>query len=105
MCKCTLEIIGNKTLFVYHGDNEYEPVGLDPLKLKFEDVVRIMPTDMLKSTTACNSIVDMWKYSIGSNELAFRDRIEMVTGQPYQIDKMAWEEFERAFEAYRKYGN
>lgn len=43
--------------------------------IDYKDVVRLMPTDVLQSVTAGNSTVDMYKFAIGSNELAFRERL------------------------------
>lgn len=62
------------------------------LNIRYEDVVRLMPTDMLASVTANNSMVDMWKYCIGSNELAFRERYEKWFNHPYPV--LTKEEFE-----------
>lgn len=64
------------------------------LNIRYEDVVRLMPTDMLASVTANNSMVDMWKYCIGLNELVFRERYEKWFNRPYSAStKEEFEEF------------
>lgn len=62
------------------------------MKMGFEDIVRLMPTDMLASATANNSIADMYKYAIGTAELAFRIRFAHDTGREFVPDVKAFYE-------------
>lgn len=67
-----------------------------PMNIKFEDVVRLMPTEMLAAVTANNSIVDMYKYVIGSNELVFREQFKRWIGKPYpEVTKEEFEDFRK----------
>jgi hypothetical protein len=62
------------------------------MHMTYEDLVRFQSTDQIKADVANNSIVDMWKFGIGTAELAFRERFARDMGRQFVPDTTVFED-------------